>query len=176
MKRARLGHVWRGELYLQHTRHWLQASSKAFSVYTPFIKGVTWVCFIFQSAHCHWETKSSWGKPIKETFPEVNLLILYPVVMTNMTFNQLDYYFRTVASTSNGSNINIGRQFCRALSRIHFCITVKVNLGLLGGFLITGTLHCAWGIKAPLITQSSMLHQLCSPLTLSSLPLYCPLL
>lgn len=49
MKIARLGHVLRGELYLQHTNTGYNSAPKL-SEYPPFIKGVEFV-FLFDSAY-----------------------------------------------------------------------------------------------------------------------------
>lgn len=170
MKRARLGHVWRGELYLQYTRHWLQASSKALSLYTLFIKGATWVCFLLSLC------LSTTGKPSELQLspskkPFLKLISLS--AMTKMTFYQLYYYFRAVEPTSDDSLINMGQQFC--CFRIDHCTTLKW----------TSVYHWMFSLlEYSSVDEESKQLSLTSPvcsissahLYLSSLPVHCPLL
>ena len=137
---AGLGHVWRG-LYLLCTTHWLRVSSKALSLYAIYQGGNLSLLSSFTLPICHGETKWTSAKPINETFPELTLLICR-LDMTMMTLYQLDYYFRAVEPSSDGSLINMGPQFCWGHRRIHHCTTVKVNLGLLLDVLIIGILQC----------------------------------
>lgn len=119
---------------------------------------------------CHRETERTSAEPIKETLPEVNLLICQ-LAMTKMTFYQFDYYFRAAEPTSDAVSLTRGPPFCRV--RAEFTIVLQQRL-------TTGCSHY-WGYSS--VDEESKHLSLTSPvfsissahLHLSPPPLHCPL-